>query len=299
MAMNRDRLYLPSKYADYTFVISGQPVEWRYQCMPLHIISSAKSQSDDAIKAAIDQVCQALTDRGLVVKYFCSDGHPGYNDRHKQFFANWIDIFLDDGLEAALNHARDTPMIPVGDFLHLWKNYCNRVKSHPFTLSPDSVEDAVKGEDLETLLGLVAALTDKWSVGKMRDSYALQLFSLQNCLKYLSKRGDEKELMYLMPWALQEEVMRSPTLSRQERLSKAILSFKLFMHYFLLSFFPSAKRVFQRFQAATTPAVTFAETSQGHRILNSSVSLILFIIDGEATWSFSQLGPIIWKTSSA
>jgi hypothetical protein len=87
-------------------------------------------------------------------------------------------------------------MIPVGDFLHIWTNYLNQVKNHPVTLSPDSVEYTVKGEDLEALLGLAAALTDKSSVGKMRDSSALQLFSLQNCLKCLSKAGDEKELMY-------------------------------------------------------------------------------------------------------
>jgi hypothetical protein len=67
-AMNRDRSYLPSKDADYTFVIYGQPFDRRYQCMPLHTISSAEGQSDDAVKAAIDQVCQALTDRDLVVK---------------------------------------------------------------------------------------------------------------------------------------------------------------------------------------------------------------------------------------
>jgi hypothetical protein len=42
--------------------------------MPVHTISSTKAQSEDAVKAAIDQVYQVLTDRGLVVKYFCSDG---------------------------------------------------------------------------------------------------------------------------------------------------------------------------------------------------------------------------------
>jgi hypothetical protein len=158
--------------------------------MPLHTISSAKGQSDDAVKAALDQVCQALTDRGLVVKYFCSDGDPGYHDRHKQFFASWIDIFLDDGLEAALNHARGIPMIPVGDFLHLWKNYCNRVKSHPVTLSPDSVEGAVKGEDLEAPLGLGGLLQTNRQSGKCE--------TLMHCHYFLSKTASsvyQKEAM--------------------------------------------------------------------------------------------------------
>jgi hypothetical protein len=181
-------------------------------------------------------------------------------------------------------------MIPVGDFLHLWKNYCSRVKNHPVTLSPDSIHNAVNGDDLESLLKLGAALQDKSSIGKMRDSYALKLFSLENCLECLNADDKEKELMYLLPWALQEEVIRSPTLSRQERLDKATLSFRLLFHYYLLSFFPSAPGVSQRFQQETTTAVTFAETSQWYRILNSSLALILFIVDGDENWSFSRLG---------
>jgi phenylpyruvate tautomerase PptA (4-oxalocrotonate tautomerase family) len=106
MAMNRDRSYLPSKDADYRCAIYRQPVDRRYQGMPLHTISSTKGQSNAAVKAVIDQVCQAFTDRDLVVEYFCSDGDPGYHDSHEQFFASWIDIFWDDGLEAGLNHAR-------------------------------------------------------------------------------------------------------------------------------------------------------------------------------------------------
>jgi hypothetical protein len=242
------------------------------------------------VKAAMNQVCEALTSHGLVLKFFCSDGGPGYHDRDTKFFASWIDIFLENGLEAAVDYARGVEQVPVGDFLHLWKTYCSRVKNHLVTLTPDSVENAVKGEDLEALLGLGEALTDKSSVGKTRDSYVLQLFSLENRLNCLGKGSEDKELMDLLPWALQEEVICSQSLTPQERLTKAIVSRKLFVHYFLLSFFPCAMGVSQRFQAATTPAVIFAETSQWHRILNLGLGLIVFIMDGDATWSFSRLG---------
>jgi hypothetical protein len=290
MAMSPDRDYLPSEGSDYAFVIYGQPLDRRHHCFPLHVIASKKGQADDRVQQAIDRVYQGLTDRGLQVKFFCSDGDGGYNEKHKVFFARWIDAFFHNGLDAALAIARSTPMIPVGDFLHLWKNYCSRIKNHPVTLSPDSVNNAVNGEDLESLLKLGAALQDKSSIGKMRDSYALKLFSLKNCLDCLNTEDKEKELMYLLPWALQEEVIRSPTLSRQERLDKATLSFKLLFHYYLLSFYPSAPGVSQRFHSATTTAVTFAETSQWYRILNTALALVLFIMDGDENWCFSRLG---------
>jgi hypothetical protein len=290
MAMSPEREYLPSENSDYAFVIYGQPLDRRHHCFPLHVIPSKKGQADARVQQAIEKVYQGLTNRGLKVRFFCSDGDGGYNYKHREFFSRWITAYIHQGLEPALAIIRSMPMIPVGDFLHLWKNYCSRVKNHPVTLSPDSVQNAVNGDDLESLLKLGAALQDKSSIGKMRDSYALKLFSLENCLKCMDADDKEKELMYLLPWALQEEVIRSPTLSRQERLDKATLSFRLLFHYYLLSFFPHAPGVSQRFSSETTTAVTFAETSQWYRILNSSLALILFIVDGDKDWSFSRLG---------
>jgi hypothetical protein len=47
----------------------------------------------------------------------------------------------------------------------------------------------------------------------MPDSSPLQLFSLVNRLKCLSN-DNVNEFMFLLPWALQEEVLRNPLLSR-------------------------------------------------------------------------------------
>jgi hypothetical protein len=204
MAMNPEREYLPSENSDYAFVIHGQPLDGSHHCLPLHVIVSKNGEADDRVQNAIDKLYQCLTDRGLKVKFFCSDGDGGYNYKHKDFFAGWIDVFFRQGLDAALALAlaRSTPMIPVGDFLHLWKNYCSRVKNHPVTLMPDSVHNVVNSDDLESVLKLGVALQDKSSIGKMRDWYALKLFSLENYLKCLNAPDEEKELMYLLPWAL-------------------------------------------------------------------------------------------------
>jgi hypothetical protein len=63
------------------------------------------------------------------------------------------------------------------DFLHLWKNFCNKVKNHPVVRSPDSHESSVTCEELESLLSLGQPLRDKSPAGRMRDCYALQLFT--------------------------------------------------------------------------------------------------------------------------
>jgi hypothetical protein len=133
------------------------------------------------------------------------------------------------------------------------------VKNHTVTLSPDSnVLFNLSADSLEALLKLGAPLQDRSSIGKMRDSYALQLFSLKNCLKCL-EQGQTNELMYLLPWALQEEVLRHPSLRREQRLEKAVLSFQLLLHYFRLSLLPHDAHVTKRFYTDKTRVLTFTD----------------------------------------
>jgi hypothetical protein len=132
------------------------------------------------------------------------------------------------------------------------------VKNYLIVLSPDCLEKCVSVESLESLLHLGVALADKSSVGRMRDSSALKLFSLSNCLKCLNGRHVGK-FMFLIPWALQTEVVRNGQLSREEQLMKAVLALNLLSHYFDPSCLPRADGVTQRFVAEKMTAVTFPE----------------------------------------
>jgi hypothetical protein len=122
----------------------------------------------------------------------------------------------------------------------------------------------------------------------MRDSYALQLFSLGNCLSGMQQQHD-LALLDLLPWALQQEVIRSPRLKREDRLEKAVLSFYLSLDYFDLSFLPWSEEVTQRFDKRRTVAVMFAEDSSWPSILNNGLVLILFVMHARGNWSFSRL----------
>jgi hypothetical protein len=290
-AMNPDgsSSTLPVENSRYAFVIYGQPLDRRQRCMPLHVMNAKSGQATAEVQKRIDTVCNNLAERGVNVKYVCSDGDPGYNTRHAIFFDKWFPEFCAKGLKAALECVVLEKKIPVSDFLHLWKQFLARVKNHPLTLSPDSLDHLLTGEGFEEMLRLGPALRDKSSIGKMRDSYALQFFSLKNCIKCLHA---EKltEFMYLLPFTLQEDVIRNTRLTRYDRLSKAILSFKILVHYFDLHCGEHEPYITQRFQSDITAAVTFAENSAWPRILNSSFALIRFVLEAGEHWSFSRLG---------
>jgi hypothetical protein len=160
-------------------------------------------------------------------------------------------------------------------------------------LIPGSPDAAIRVDDLESLSQLGAALSDKPTMGRMRDSDALQLFCWSNCLKCF-ERGMLHEFMHLIPWTLQEEVMRSPRLERQERLLKALLAFKLLLllllYDFELSHMVCGSGVSRRFISGVTVAVTFAEDSVWPALLNTALALIGFVLDASEDSSLSRMG---------
>jgi hypothetical protein len=86
-----------------------------------------------------------------------------------------VPIFSEGGLVAAVDHISTQKRFPLADFLLIWKLFCNRVKNHCVTSSPQSLEHfSMTGEELSKFLNLGNILTDRYSIGKMRDGYALR-----------------------------------------------------------------------------------------------------------------------------
>jgi hypothetical protein len=166
MAMAKDQQYLTGKNTDYAFVRYAQSLDRRLKCFPHHVKPRSSGQANNEVQIAIDSICQSLTHHGIVPKYICTDGDAGYNGRHQEFFAAWYPIFLERGLEGALRFVDEAKMLPVTDYLHLWKNFCNKIKNHPVALRPDSLDSAVDGYYLESKLSLGPAVLDKSAVGR-------------------------------------------------------------------------------------------------------------------------------------
>jgi hypothetical protein len=230
-----------------------------------------------------------MTRHWLKVKSICADGDRCHHPTHVEFFQHWHPVLIEEGLERTIDSIHDDVLIPVGDFLHIWKCYCNKVKNHRVAFTPDSPENSVDGQQLQDLRHLGNALRDQPPLGRMRDSYALQLFSLRDCLICADNNWFTK-LLYLLPWSVQEEVMNNPGLSREGGLEKAILSFKLLLHCFNLSAAASADGGLARFHSRVTQAATFAEGAVRRTLLNSSLAVIDFIMHADEHWSFSRIG---------
>jgi hypothetical protein len=209
MAMTSDHQCLLGTDSDFIFVLYAQRLDRRFKCLRLHIMTHSSAQAGPRIHEAVDFICDSLSRHRLVVMYVCGDGDAGYNARYKAFFTAWYSILIEQGLLVVLAFASESQLIPVFEYLPLWKTYCHIVKNGLGTLSPGSFDASVNGVELESILQLGAALRDKSSIGRMRDSCPLQLFLSANCVPCI-ENGYWNELMYLLPWTLQEEVVRNP-----------------------------------------------------------------------------------------
>jgi hypothetical protein len=115
------------------------------------------------------------------------------------------------------------------------------------TLNLSSLMNILRAHEMKSILQLGEALTDKSPISGMRDAQALMLFTLDNALKCLDNDRSHA-MLYLLPWALQETVLRSPVFYRQERFIMAILSFKIPEHLFNLMALPKSDAVKERWE---------------------------------------------------
>jgi hypothetical protein len=169
--------FLPAEGEKNAFLVYLQPLEQVFPCTPLHLVQHTSGKATGDIEGIIDTVIASLTEHGYLVKYVCSDGHNYYNPRDRAFFQSCHPSSLEKGLDEAVRLCRGATEIPISDYLHLWKSFCSKVKNHPVSLTPDSLDNCIDSSLLEEMLRLGPPLTNRSSVGKMRDSYVITLFT--------------------------------------------------------------------------------------------------------------------------
>jgi hypothetical protein len=133
------------------FVYYAQPLSRPKKFLALHVLRDNSGKVGNKVQFTLDKICKALSDRNVAVQYVCSEGDSGCNKQHYEFFMRWYPVRLQGGLMVVLEVVANETMIPVPDFLHLLKNFCNKAKNHLVTICPELLEDILACQDLESL----------------------------------------------------------------------------------------------------------------------------------------------------
>ena len=200
---------------NHAFVFLVLSLKCEYKPFPVHILTQKSGNAGETVKTRLEELITVLADCGIKVTCIATDGDSGYQELHSEMFGKWWPTFCRAGIEEALNRVKDCEKPVIADFLHLLKNARCRILNNRVSLSPDGA-DSFSAEELNNVLALGRSLTDRSSNGKMRDSYALELFTLDNFLR-LVENGQLHAAFYILPYCLWCEVIRNPYICPQMR----------------------------------------------------------------------------------
>jgi hypothetical protein len=187
----------------YVFVYYLQPIDHNLPSMVLAIEAAEKGNCTDETKdmlAYLSLVCRA---NGFLVVSVSADGDLGYNcflDPNRN--PSYLNIELPLSLEEVVDRMSWSDLF-ITDFLHFLKCLRSRMAKHVLAFSARSLargcETAVTHEKLNELLGLGYALTKQKGTAQLKDSLALQVFTLENLLILLKGRCMDAALFMLPP----------------------------------------------------------------------------------------------------
>lgn len=119
------------------------------------------------------------------------------------------------------------------DFLHLLKNFRSKLLTDQIIINPD-IKEPILTSEIEKILKLNKALTDKGSLAKLQDSYPLMLFTIGNALKVFYT-APFSSFFYILFFGLWNEAILNEKITLHTRLYylETILFILLFFDKFL------------------------------------------------------------------
>ena len=221
--------YGAQKDDNHVFLFQVLPLQCELKPICVHLMTQKGGNAGAAVRERLDMVRKALHDEKFDVQYVATDGDSGYAPMHKKLFDTWWPVYLNTGVEAALDVLGLQETRILTDFLHILKNARSRIINGVVTLTYNGAKP-FSADEMESVLRIGKPLLDKSPTGKMKDSYALSIFTLENFFTLLH-HGHPEMAFYILPYTLWACVVREPLLSTQMRRDLVVLCIQIFQYH--------------------------------------------------------------------
>ena len=257
------------------------PLNSDFPCFPLHLSPASNGisrQCNIDVANALTKLCGQYN---IDVVYIAVDGDPGWNDK----FADMEDVVASEvrqgpvsewALDVYKTAYESGTHCAIGDLLHIVKRARSRYIDHKISILSASPMACTNYEKVCSVLGVSMALCDKSPLGRMRDFYPVELFTMSNVLNLLRK-GLFPDAFYFTAFTLLLLAIRVPFWNMTLRLKMLNLAFLLMNEMMdeldrvkVLDSEDSLK-ITQR-ACASCDMITFGERSTLTRILCTIVS---------------------------
>lgn len=212
----------------YTFI--AMPLSKELKTSPVYICPCNSGTSSPEIVDDFNLISQKLEKNGFDVKFWATDGDKAFDQIHQEWFKKVNEVFLKDiSFRDKILLLKNYKRIPVSDPYHLLKNGRAHLLNHPIML--DNVKmKCVNVSLLQEAVKLGLVISDKSSIGAMKDSYIIKLFSWETFIKLLQAQRFDGAL-YIAPFMFMLHVIKSETLNKSDRFEMLSLAIRQFYFY--------------------------------------------------------------------
>lgn len=241
----------------------------------LHISESNDGRVHQQELEKISIIFSKLKEYNIESKFIITDGETGMNKMHKIVFEKYKDMLGTYNLDNLMKIVEETDIWPVLDVLHGTKSARGRLVDNNICFW--NYADLFNAEMIENRLNLGKPLTDKSKLGKMKDYYAIALFSMMNSLKEYSE-GHVSSGIYLIIYSIILESFRNPLLSVELRIKFVDISLHLIkMFITLYDQIPKPSDITLR-KTTRCIAVTFADRIALIKLHNTMLAVRYIIL---------------------
>ena len=262
------------------FIFLFIPIDFRFPPKILYIEPMPNGNYNQQIDEIASHIRDVLQNNGFRIWFKATDGDKFLSSDHDDFFHKYVEHKSSNFLQLVHNIYRSLVedidlYVPVGDPLHLWKSVRTRYLKKPVALFANS-PTTTDYQSTKNILDLGKVLDDFTSAGKMRDIYALKLFTLQNVSKLL-KESNYADAIFLFPFSCWICAAYSLSINLSFRLFLIEIAFQLISTLRENFGFLKSKGVLQKAREETD-FITFHEDQYMKRMMNSLIATAISLI---------------------
>lgn len=165
-------------------------------------------------------ICEILEKNKLRVVSISTEGDNSYDKKAIESFELYRKALLEERpntLENALNCIQNfNGTFWIADLLHILKCARSQILSKCICVQYQNYDHAFSVRFIQPILKLNKALTDLTSAGKMRDSYAKELFNITSLMKLVNE-GESEAAAYFLPYSVWAEAAFNEGLDSESR----------------------------------------------------------------------------------
>ena len=277
------------------FVFLHIPVDSELPVKVLHIARKRNGNYDEEISNIFKQIVEIYKAKKIKIWFKSTDGDRYLGQEHEEFFEDHVSFrrhdfpTLVDTLYDSLQSSDE--VMPIADPLHFGKNLRGKLLDHNVAVVLNDGEPSITNASiLQGALQIGSTLDDHTQLGRMRDFYVANLFTLDNVCRLLEAELFDAAFM-LFPYACIFTLIYAENLLNQTRFLLAHLAFLAFDRLYAEARDLSAAGVGVRYRYVSgARAVTVAEPDYFRRMMHTCIAFGLVIAHGPDRVRLDSIG---------